>query len=189
MGRLGIHLDVRMMLNQILHFQSALNMHSRIRSYAMAVFILAIVAAAPLSGQASPHAPPHRTTNVPGDSIDVTIALVGTLAHPADRAQIIRQHGRRSQGMILVTTKTGAIDLVSSIESFKNSRRLYGDDLGADLRRTVRHDPSPSRFNPMDIVQAQRSLTALRTAQPRNVPHVGLVPTLTVRVPAASPTQ
>jgi hypothetical protein len=98
---------------------------------------------------------------------------------------IWRQRGHSSRGILVVTPATTGIDLVSAIESFIKSRRSYGDDLTADLRRVVRYDRTPSRFGAKDIVAAQKTLTALLNAPRRGVSGLGPVPTLTITVPAA----
>lgn len=155
------------------------------RSILASLVFLGAISTVTLSAQSAARVPPRHAAVSPSDSIDIVVALVEKLDAASGRAQIVRWHGHRSQGMILVTPATGAIDLVSAIESFVTSRRAYGDDLGVDVRRTVRHDLSPSRFDPAEIVQAQRKLMALHAAPAQQVPHIGFVPALTLRVPSA----
>jgi hypothetical protein len=148
----------------------------------LAIKILCLASTAP--ALLAQRTPPARVQSPPVDSARITVALVKRLSSPADRVMVWRQRGRSSQGILVVTPAATGIDVMSAVQSFIESRRAYGDDLPADIRRVVRHDPKPSRFDPAAVVAAQRMLFALPTAPSRTIPGIGRVPVAQITVPA-----
>ncbi|MEX2583733.1 MAG: hypothetical protein WD766_10695 [Gemmatimonadota bacterium] len=125
------------------------------------------------------------TSELPGDTTQVLLSLVGSLEHPDARATIIRPVGEGLPDMIFVTPATSAADLEGAVQMLFRARESFGTSVDREMRA---HVPAATEGTgePEAVLAAEQHLAEVRGGEDIEIPGFGPTKYVLIKVTDAA---